>query len=314
MSPRDKERAKKLRHSVKHYQSKEGTLRGLATTRHLDTLVEQFIDSLRRVEFAHYIRDGRHDPARMDPTSDMFDPLRAAVLRYRRGEYDEAWWLVFLGTHFGKHAVDGWRLTRDVYGRLGQGGAWDWATISRDPSMFRTWLAANEATLRGADGVSRRFSNHRKYESLKASSKKGVSAVIESYVRWVAPHGTHSNIVRELHKSVGQDPNVLFAALYKSMDSVQRFGRLGKFDFLAMLGKLGIAPVDPGSTFLKGATGPLAGARQLYTGDPKAKITAKILEAKLIEFGKETGLGAQVLEDALCNWQKSPDKYIRFKG
>ena len=42
------------------------------------------------------------------------------------------------------------------------------------------------------------------------------------------------------------------------MDTVQRFGRLGKFDFLTMLGKLGIAPIEPGITFLKGATGPLA--------------------------------------------------------
>lgn len=314
MSPRDKTRAQQLVQAVTRYQTKVGPLPGLADARHLDAFVAQLIDSLRRVEFAYHIRDASHDPARMDPASDIFDPLRAAVLRNRRGQSDEAWWLVFLGTHFGKHAVDGWRLTRDVYGKLGQVGLWDWATTSRDPSAFRTWLAANEATLRGGDGVSRRFSNHRKYESLKASSDKGTAAILASYVAWIAPPKTHPDMVRELHRSVGQDPQAVFAALYKSMDAVQRFGRLGKFDFLAMLGKLGIAPIDPGSTFLKGATGPLAGARLLFGGACDAKLSELELEARLVGFGHETRLGAQVLEDAVCNWQKSPSAYVRFRG
>lgn len=314
MSPRDRARARQLAQTVTHYQAKAGPLPGLADAGHLDTLVAQLIDSLRRVEFGHHIRDARHDPARMDPACDIFDPLRAAVLHDRRGEPDEAWWLVFLGTHFGKHAVDGWRLTRDIYGKLGQGGLWDWATISRDASGFQAWLATNEDTLRGADGISRRFSNHRKYESLKAISDNGTAVVLASYVDWVAPPRTHSDIVRELHRAVGQDPHAVFAALYSSMGTVQRFGRLAKFDFLTMLGKLGIAPIEPGSTFLKGATGPLAGGRMLFGGMRNANLSERELEVRLVEFGQKTGLGAQVLEDALCNWQKSPGTYLRFRG
>ncbi|APT60391.1 hypothetical protein RGI145_23905 (plasmid) [Roseomonas gilardii] len=314
MSPRDQARAKDLAQAIARYQAKTGPLPGLASPHHLDVLVAQFIDSMRRVEFANHIRDAKHDPARMDPTSDLFDPLRAAVLRNRRGENDEAWWLVFLGTHFGKHGTDGWRLARDVYGKLGKGGLWDWMTVSRSPSSFHAWLAANGITLRGGDGVRRRFSNHRKYESLQASSKKGTSAIVASYVAWVAPPRTHAELIREFHRTVGQDPQAVFAALYHSMDSVQRFGRLGKFDFLAMLGKLGIAPIDPGSTFLKEATGPLQGVRLLYGGARDAKLSAASLEERLKDFSKETGLGAQVLEDALCNWQKKPDVYVRFRG
>jgi Alpha-glutamyl/putrescinyl thymine pyrophosphorylase clade 3 len=68
-----------------------------------------------------------------------------------------------------------------------------WATISRDPSAFQLWLATNEVTLRGADGISRRFSNHRKYESLKVSSNKGTAAIFASYVAWVAPPRTHAD-------------------------------------------------------------------------------------------------------------------------
>lgn len=314
MSPRDKARAQKLQQVIVDYQCTAGILPGLIGDGHLESLVAQFIDSLRRIEFVHHIRDSRLDPARMDPSSELFDPLRAAVLRNRSGENDEAWWLVFIGTHFGKHAVDGWRLARDVYGKLGQGGRWDWAAISGNAAGFGAWLAANEATLRGADGISRRFSNHRKYESLKASSPNGTAAIFASYVAWVAPPRTHADMVRQLHKIVGQDPQEVFAALYASIDAVQRFGRLGKFDFLAMLGKLGIAPIDPGSTYLIGATGPLAGARLLFGGSRDASLTARDLEERLAAFGKATELGSQVLEDAVCNWQKSPSVYARFRG
>ena len=314
MTPRDKVRARKLAQDIVRYQKDTASLPGLSSAGCLDALVAQFIDSLRRTEFASHIRDVQHDPARMDPSSPMFDPLRAAVLRNRRGETDEAWWLVFIGTHFGKHSKDEWRLARDVYGRLGQGGRWDWATISSNPAAFQAWLATNEATLRGGDGVSRRFSNHRKYESLKVASVNGTAAIFASYVKWVGPPRKHGDMVRDLHKDVGQNPHDVFAALYHSMDAVKRFGRLGRFDFLAMLGKLGIAPVEPGTTFLKGATGPMAGACLLFGGASGAAMNAKDLEARLVDFGRATGLGSQVLEDAICNWQKSPDCYVRFRG
>src|ERR1019366_4237853 len=121
---------------------------------------------------------------------------------------------------------------------------------------------------------------------------------------WVAPPRTYADIIREVHKTVGQDPQAVFAALYRSMNTVQRFGRLGKFDFLTMLGKLGIAPIDPGSTFLKGATGPLAGARLLFGGAPEANLSEQELEARLAGFGQERGRAAQVFEGALCKWQK----------
>ena len=313
MSPGDRTRAELLVRKIAALDAEAFPLPGLAGAARTDAFVGQLIDSLRRVEFAIHIRDSRHDPRRMDPASDLFDPLRAAVLRNRQGETDEAWWLVFLATHFGKHAVDGWRLAREIYGKLGQPGLWDWAAISGRPDAFRLWLASNEAAL-SSGTVSRRFSNHRKYESLKATSAAGTASVFASYVAWIAPPRTAGEMVRQLHKNVGQDPEVVFAALYNSMGTVRRFGRLGKFDFLTMLGKLGIAPVEPGSAFLKGATGPLRGARLLMGGRVDAPMSAISLDEKLSELGRRLGLGIQVLEDSLCNWQKSPDAYRQFRG
>ncbi|MER8599356.1 hypothetical protein NKH09_15910 [Mesorhizobium sp. M1339] len=314
MNLRDQARARQIGQRIETFSKEVRPLSGLVDAAHVEALALQLVDSLRRVEFAHHIRDAEHSPQRADPTSVLFDPLRAAVIFNRRGEHPEAWWLVFLATHFGKHHVDGWRLARDIYGRFNGENRWDWATVSADPVAFRAWLAANGERLRGADGISRRFSNHRKYESLRADSPKGTATVFSSYVAWIAPPRLPTDIVRHTHQQVGQNPHDAFASLYQAMDPVQRFGRLGKFDFLAMLGKLGIAPIEPGTTFLKNATGPLAGARLLVGGARNAKLDANDLEATLSTFGAAIRIGAQPMEDAICNWQKRPNAYVRFRG
>ena len=51
-------------------------------------------------------------------------------------------------------------------------------------------------------------------------------------------------MIQEAHKLVGQNPYETFDDLYRSMVAVDRFGRLGKFDYLTMLGKLGFAPIE----------------------------------------------------------------------
>jgi hypothetical protein len=272
-------------------------------------LVEQIIESLRRIEFVHFVRDGRVDPRRADPSSVLFDPVRAAAFRIRKGELDEAFWLVFLSTHFGKHAKYGWGLTRAVYGGS-NGETWTWKRVSENVDALRSWLSKNEAVLQAKYA----FSNHRKYQSLSAYSNVGTGAVVASYVSWVAPPRTHLRMIQEIHMKVGQNPRAVFDSLYGSMDSVMGFGRLGRFDFLTMLGKLGIAPIEPGSAYLVGATGPLQGARLLFNNDAKAKVSPRELDARLVKLDSYLDVGMQVLEDSLCNWQKSPKRFVSFRG
>lgn len=312
MRPKDRARAAEINALLVSYDSAARPLPGIKSSAARATLVDQIIASLRRIQFAHFIRDEKVDPRRADPTSDLFDPLRAAVFRMRRGELDEAFWLVFLSVHFGKHVEDGWRLARDIYSGPA-GKPWTWARIAPDIKGFRSWLSANEARLK-SDGTSRRFSNHRKYESLSGSAATGTGSAIEAYVKWVAPPRTHQQLIQEAHKQVGQNPKEVFDYLYKSMNAVNRFGRLAKFDYLTMLGKLGLAPIEPGSAYLGGATGPRRGARLLFGGSPTAAMGAKILGTHLIELDAELHVGMQVLEDSLCNWQKSPTKFISFRG
>ena len=81
-----------------------------------------------------------------------------------------------------------------------------------------------------------------------------------------------------------------------------------------MLGKLGIAPIVPGSAYLGEATGPLVGARLLFEGTTDSNQDGRTLDRYLIELDECLGVGMQALEDALCNWQKSPHSFISFRG
>lgn len=183
MKPADVARADRLSTTINNY-SRQVALPGVNSSVRLQVLVQQMVDSLRRVEFAHFIRDARIDPSRTDPANGIFDPLRAAVYWSRRGDVDEAAWLIFLFVHFGKHPKDGYRLLRDVYGGLGE-RRWTWKTVAENPDAFRQWLIDHSESLK-SDGVKRRFGNHRKYESLSGSSPYGTGAAVASYVAWIS--------------------------------------------------------------------------------------------------------------------------------
>ena len=62
------------------------------------------------------------------------------------------------------------------------------------------------------------------------------------------------------------------------------------------------------------ATGPIKGARLLFGGTTTANMSAVILEQKIQTLDAALGVGMQVIEDALCNWQKSPGNFVRFRG
>ena len=65
---------------------------------------------------------------------------------------------------------------------------------------------------------------------------------------------------------------------------------------------------------MSGATGPISGARLLFAGDKAASIGPGKLDAWLITLDSDLKVGMQVLEDALCNWQKNPQVFIPFRG
>lgn len=312
MRPRDRELASRLDESLLSFDRERHPLPGIQDPTKRRVLLEQVLESVHRVRFVEVLLTRNLSDRRADPDDELFDPLKAAIIHTRQGNFDEAFWLLFVFVHFGKHKRAGWRYAREVYGRLGGPGRWDWPSISADPSGFRAWLDAHQDELR-REGVPRGFGNHRKYESLDAYSPRGTGAAVESYVHWVNPPRTHEDLISQACQRAGGDPLRAFDDLYHSMETVTRFGRTARFDYLAMVAKLGLAPIKPGSAYIHGSTGPLEGARLLFGDQNGGPITAADLEELLVELDVELRVGMQVLEDGLCNWQKSPDQFKPFR-
>lgn len=314
MRPKERAVARQIARRLADYETEQRQLPGIASQAARSVLIERILESLRRIEYVRVIRQKPISLLRVDPTSPLFHPIKAAIYQYRLGNAEEAFWLVFLSVHFGRHGTTNWQLLRDVYGGLGQGGTWDWVTTSADPMAFRNWLDTNLATLKGGDGVRRHFGNHRKYQSLDAWKPTGTGQAIHSYINWVAPDGSQQGLFAKALRLCNNDPMRSFDWLYSSMSAVASFGRTARFDFLTMVAKVGLADIEPPVTYLDGATGPLSGARLLFGASPTADLGWRDLQEWLVTLGTYLGVGMQVLEDSLCNWQKNPTRFFPFRG
>jgi hypothetical protein len=136
--------------------------------------------------------------------------------------------------------------------------------------------------------------------------------VVDSYVKWIGANG-HERFFADTIRRAGNDPHVIFDTLYREM-SVVSFGRLAKFDYLALLGRFRIAPISAGSAYLDGATGPARGAHLLFDGRFDAPTSNSDLQREIDALDDHLQVGMQVMEDALCNWQKSPLRFVHFTG
>jgi len=283
-------------------------LPGLSTLAHVDCLARQIVDSERRIKFiSAVLTDQRISLRRLDPSAAEFDPIRAAVLELRRGRTSNACWLVFLFVHFGKHPVDGYAGAASIYGGLGHHD-WRWEALVADPRAFRAWYEHNEPRLL-AEASMRRFGSHRRYMSYKRSHTLDC---IESYVDWMK-NGIDLK-TRQVINKVGQNPEDVFDEFYVESSNVKHFGRLAAFDYTTMLGKLGLIPAEPGHPYFRGATGPKRGANLLWTGNVDEAFPVADATAHAVRLAADLQLRHQVIEDALCNWQKAPDNYAYFRG
>jgi hypothetical protein len=312
MIPRDPALAGELREKLIAFDRDQIALPGIRLRGNLDCLLAQIVDSVRRVRYVEVIRDKHLSEIYADQNSRFFDPLKAASWRRQQGEIEEAFWLVFLLTHFGKNKFTGWQLMQGVYRGGDPERPWNWAHITQNFDAFRHWLQQNKDGLKTLG----HFGNHRKYQSLDAYSPTGTGTAMGAYMEWVESAGGHVALMQRFIGENDGDPKRAFHALYKSMEQVVSFGRMGKFDYLTMVGKLGLAGIEPDSTYMTGATGARSGANLLFVGTNRSNLPLDQLEANLngLESDLRLFFGMQVLEDALCNWHKSPGQYQYFGG
>ena len=311
MRPGEANAAAVLSHQLDSFSQELQGLPGIADPAVKIVFIEQMLESIRRVRYVSVIHRRHISPLRISPSSELFDPLKGAVHFQRLGNVEEAYWMVFLFVHFGKNRNTGWRLARDVFGRLGEAPPWTWALVSADPVSFRDWLNDKNAILRGVDGVPRHFGNHRKYQSLDANSSTGTGAAVETYVNWILNGGNHEELFSQAQRQCDDEPRTSFEYLYQSMDVVASFGRTARFDYLTMVGKLQLANIEPGSTYMNGATGPLTGGRLLFGND---RLPCREVDELLVHLDRYLHVGMQVLEDTICNWQKNPNEFSPFRG
>lgn len=303
MSTRDRTLITRLTRSLDEFESNVRRLPGLRAQNSRNCYVLQLVDSIHRVNYVRLVASRDVSPRRSDPRDELFDPLKAAIWHFRGGDLDEAFWLLFLFVHFGKHRRGGWRYLSEVYGRRGGPDLWSWAAVSSNLPGFTSWLKANYLLIQNSPSPGG-FGNHRKRESL---SDSWTGETIRSYVRWIVGAGGHRN---RLLVAANEDPRVAFDRLYRAMAPVYRFGRTARFDYLTMLGKTGFLPIEPGSAYLSGSTGPIHGARLLFG----SRMPPPTLDQWLVELSDSLGVGLQVMEDSLCNWQKSPKTFKSFRG
>jgi hypothetical protein len=206
-------------------------LQGLTTPERRDALSTQIIASLRREDYFALIQKRVPIAAyRADPTDRRFEPELGVVYFLQHRQIDEAAWLIFLMVYFAR-PEEGWKRLADVYGRLG-GARWDWAAVSADPTAFSRWIAGAWNRIGG------KFGNHRKYASLKPTAPCPIGPAFEGYVQWVLRDGGHPGLFARLIREAGNDPHRIFDVFFQALP-VKGFGRLGRFDWVAMLPVMG---------------------------------------------------------------------------
>ena len=203
-------------------------------------------------------------------------------------------WRVFLAAHFGRlsaPAVDANTAGLFLCG-FAETPHWNWDVVASDSgAALESWLRADpriSATLA--------FGNHRKHEDKKVD---GLMKVIRSFIRLVNPFGGPAELVKPRGVSAGYEQ---FDQLFKRIE-IDRFGRLGNWDFIDLLAQLKLTTAEPKHCYLHGATGPLEGARQVW-GESQSEDILNVRCARLVQ---RIPVSAWILEDALCNFQKDGD-------
>lgn len=305
MRPRNRHEAARLRTAIAEYERESGTLPGIKVAEARISLIEQILESQHRVDYIRRLGERDLSPSRVDPRSDLFDPLKGAVVRQKTGDLEDALWLVFLFVHFGRHRRDPWAYSRATYAGSSPEAMWNWPRVASNLDAFERWISESAAEIRAAGGG---FGNHRKYERFEDTGR-----VVRTYFEWTEG-GSQIARLRASVDRAGGDPHLAFADLYGSLGTVSRFGRMARLDFLSTIGRLRLVDIAPDRAYIEEATGPIRGAALLWRGDVARTEMPRELDARVTALGRALSVGPDALEDAICNWQKSPDRFRPFRA
>lgn len=264
----------------------------------INCLSYQMIDSISRVNiFKIYLERARKAESE---TLSYFHTSNPFTLAQRSSlTLETRVWHSYVATYFGKSNSSKWNLFYK-------------ATFRDDNSLITLeYILGNKDEyfnyLRSLNFFGNgNFSNHRKYTKKSLDGEKGVLS-------------SFNFVLDNIHLYV-TGTIVPFDEVYRSARSIPNFGRMAAFDFTCNLCKCGLNVEEPESMYQTHSTGPLKALNDILilSGVDNAPKSLQVsLGDELLKWFKTNSdiyMLAQVLEDTICNWQKSPKSHIRFFG
>lgn len=263
----------------------------------LNTLARQTNDSIRRIDIYRSYRERAIHA--VNKGLDFNHTSIPFVLAQRSDlSQNNRLWILYLATYFGKSNQSGWELfNRATFDE--KKSIMLFHDIQKDLSYYFKYLASFDFFDRCS------YSNHRKFTAKRLTGEKGVFESMEYFVKNINQYSFE-------HK-------IDFHSIYKAAQKVPNFGRLAAFDFASSLVKCGFDVAEPESMYVENSTGPLNAIGlllRLTNSDSSSKAKFQLCSDLMKWFQKNSNIFmvGQVLEDAVCNWQKNPSTYIWYKG
>ena len=289
-----------LTNNIKDYLTENNLTINLPSISY-EILALQLIESKEREAEIKKLLDSEIDPEVINPQSDKFDPIQA-IIYLKHSHYEEACWLSFLLIYTNDSEHTDWDFMRKLYSGAGLNvaGSLTWQLLNDQPNMLNQRLETMTLSLAQSQPKPK-FGHHRAYESLNH-----LPIVFSSYIDFINEKGGHRALFKPKDKAI--DKIDYFKVLYSLIrQNIYRFGRLSTYEHLCLLGKLGLAEVEPDSCYIAEASGPKRGAKLLF-----GMLNNEQLDEHAVDLADYLQVGYQQLEAAICHWQKSPERFVKY--
>lgn len=263
----------------------------------LNILARQTHDSIRRIEIyeAYKKRATRATYEKLD-----FHHTSIPFVLAQRSDLSliNRLWVLFVATYFGKSNKSKWELfNRATFDNNGSIILFE--NIQKDLNKYFEHLSSFDFF----EGCT--YSNHRKFTPKRLNGQKGVFESMEYIVENIDQYSVENKMD--------------FDSMYKLAQKTPNFGRLAAFDFSSSLVKCGLNIEEPQSMYAEHSTGPLNAVGLLLRLTNKSTLLTEKLRicSSLMKWFQENTdifMVGQVLEDAICNWQKNTTQYILYHG
>jgi len=263
----------------------------------LNILARQTIDSIRRIDVYNSYK--KRALQAVNNKLEFIHTSNPFVLA-QRSDLDEInkVWVLYVATYFGKSNKSKWELfNRATFDNSGSIMLFE--NIQKDLDKYFIHLSSFDFF----DGCA--YSNHRKFTAKRLTGEKGVIESMKYFVKNIDQYSVKNKMD--------------FHSIYELSQKIPNFGRLAAFDFSSSLVKCGLNIEEPQSMYAEHSTGPLDAIGlllRLTNNDSSSKSKIKLSSDLMKWFIENTRIfmTGQVLEDAICNWQKNTSSYVRYSG